>query len=40
MKEKYRQAILEMLSKIENERFLCQIYTILQIHMEKRGGVA
>lgn len=38
MKEKYRKAILDMLLKIESERFLCQIYTILQIHMEKRGG--
>lgn len=37
MKEKYRKAILDMLSKIENEHFLQQIWTLLTIHMEKWG---
>lgn len=40
MKEKYRESILDMLSKIENEHFLNQIWTLLAIHMEKRGDDA
>lgn len=40
MKEKYRKAILDMLSKIDSELFLQQIWTILTIHMEKRGDGA
>ena len=38
MKEKYREFILDMLYKIDSELFLRQIWTILTIHMEKRGG--
>lgn len=40
MKENYRKAILDMLSKIDSELFLQQIWTILTIHMEKRGNKA
>ena len=36
--EEYRYLIIEMISKIENERFLQQIYTIVLKHMRKAGN--
>lgn len=36
-KELYRRKIIEMIKEIENIKFLRQIWTILQKHMEKRG---
>lgn len=38
MMEEYRCLIIEMISKIENERFLQQIYTIVLKHMRKAGN--
>lgn len=37
MKEQYRSSIISMLAQIENERFLRQIWTILNRHMKKCG---
>lgn len=36
--KKLREKIVEMVGKIEEEKFLSQIYTILNKHIEKRGG--
>lgn len=36
-KEQYREKIIEMVEKIENIKFLRQIWTILKKHMEKGG---
>ncbi len=36
----YKQKIISMIEQISNERFLCQIWTILKIHIEKKGGAA
>lgn len=36
--EYYKQSILKMLGQIENERFLCQIWTILRCHIRRKGG--
>lgn len=33
-----KQSILEMLTQIENERFLRQIWLILKHHMKREGG--
>ena len=38
MKQIYRTAIATMLSKIDDEKFLCQIYTILMCYMRRKGG--
>ena len=35
----YKQKIISMIEQIESERFLRQIWTILKIHIEKKGGV-
>lgn len=35
--EEYRSLIIEMISKIENERFLQQIYTIVLKHVRRTG---
>lgn len=37
-KEWYRQKAIDMIYKIDNEKFLNQIHTILKKHIEKRGG--
>lgn len=31
----YKTAIIEMLSRIDNERFLKQVYTIVAMHIRK-----
>ncbi len=31
----YKKEIIEMIKKIKSEKFLCQIYTIVKIHIEK-----
>lgn len=36
-KEFYREQIIEMVKKIENKKFLAQVWTILKKHIEKRG---
>lgn len=36
--EWYREKIVEMVGRIEDEKFLNQIHTILKKHIEKRGG--
>lgn len=36
-KESIRKEIIEMVKKIENQKFLMQIWTILKRHIEKRG---
>lgn len=36
-KEKTRKEIIEMVKRIENIKFLMQIWTILKRHIEKRG---
>lgn len=33
----YRERAIKMVKKIEDEKFLVQIYTILKKHIEKRG---
>lgn len=33
----YREKIVEIIGKIEDEKFLIQIHTILKKHIEKRG---
>lgn len=33
----YKENIVEMVEKIEEEKFLSQIHTILKKHIEKRG---
>ena len=40
MTEEYRQRIYNMVSNIEDEKFLKQIWTILDIHMAKKGDKA
>ena len=37
MSETYRKLITEMLSGVESEKFLRQIWTIVKRHMEKEG---
>lgn len=39
MKEQYKSSIIAMLKQIDNERFLQQIWTILNRHMKKGGTV-
>ncbi len=34
----YKEKIIEMVEKIQDEKFLIQIHTILKKHIEKRGG--
>lgn len=36
--EEYKKLIIEMISKIENERFLKQIYTIILLERRKAGN--
>lgn len=38
--EVYKKSIFEMLSQINDERFLCQIWTILKRHMERKGNIS
>lgn len=36
--EEYRNLIIDMINKIENERFLKQIYTIVLMQIRKAGN--
>lgn len=36
-KKDIKEEIMEMVEKIENQKFLMQIWTILKRHIEKRG---
>lgn len=38
MAEEYRRMIIELLEKIEEEKFLIQVLTIVRKHIEKGGG--
>lgn len=37
MKTEYKNLITEMVNKIEDEKFLRQIYTIVRRHIMKKG---
>ncbi len=40
MEEKYRELVIEMLNKLDDEkdeRFMIQLYTIIKHHLVKRG---
>jgi hypothetical protein len=33
----YKEIIIDLLGKVDNERFLRQLYTIIARHIQKRG---
>lgn len=37
MQEEYKKLIVKMLDKIESEKFLQQIYTIVSLHLERHA---
>ena len=36
--EDYKSLIIEMVMRVENERFLKQIYSLIILHMRKAGN--
>lgn len=36
----YKEIIIDLLGKVDNERFLRQLYTIVVRHIRRNGGVS